>query len=118
MAAVPWGVMILGPSVFGFLAGLLSLYFLYSLGSLVGFVGWVLTLVLLWKMGKELREVNGTFEIWKAIILPFIFVPDEMTKAKQMRGVQAPARSLVVYLFLPTYAFAADLNDIANAPQR
>jgi hypothetical protein len=39
-----------------------------------------------------------------------------MNKAKQMRGVQQPARGFIVYFFLFLYAFAADLNDIAKAP--
>jgi hypothetical protein len=38
-----------------------------------------------------------------------------MQKAKQMAGVQQPARGIVVYVFLWLYAAAADLNDIAKA---
>ena len=44
----------------------------------------------------------------------WILVPGEMAKAKQMAGVQQPARGIVVYLFFWLYAFAADLNDIAK----
>ena len=41
--------------------------------------------------------------------------PQAMQKAKQMAGVQQPARRIVAYVFLWLYAAAADLNDIAKA---
>jgi hypothetical protein len=44
----------------------------------------------------------------------WILVPQEMQKAKQMAGVQQPARGIVVYFFLWLYAAASDLNDIAK----
>jgi hypothetical protein len=116
--AIPYAAIILGPIVFGIIAGILNVGIVSLIGSLVALAGMGVMILSLIKMGKELREVNGTFKIWKAVILPFLFVPDEMAKAKQMRGVQVPARSLVVYFFLAPWAFATDLNDIANAPPR
>jgi len=115
---IPYGVMIVGPVIFNIIAGILNLYILSLVGSLVALAGMILMILSLIKMGKELREVNGTFEVWKAVIVPFIFVPDEMAKAKQMRGVQAPARGFVHYFFIAPWAFAADLNDIANGSTR
>jgi hypothetical protein len=43
-----------------------------------------------------------------------ILVPQEVARAKQMRGVQAPVRSIVIYLFLWSFALASDLNDLAR----
>ena len=58
---------------------------------------------------------------WWPLFIPFynlyfilIMLPAEVTKAKQMAGVQAPARGIVVYFFLWLYALASDLNDIAR----
>jgi hypothetical protein len=63
---------------------------------------------------------NASFAWWPMFI-PFynyywawIMVPAEVTKAKQMMGVQAPTRSIVVYLFLWHFALASDLNDMAR----
>ncbi len=74
---------------------------------------------------KMLGEINGVTKsgtlAWWQIFIPvysyyvmWILVPGEMTKAKQMAGVQQPARGFVVYFFLWLYAAAADLNDIAK----
>ena len=41
-------------------------------------------------------------------------VAPEVSKAKQMLGVQQPTRSLVAYFFLFPYALASDLNDMAR----
>jgi hypothetical protein len=76
------------------------------------------------KMSNELKAASGNPNFaWWPIFIPFynyywawILVPAEMNKAKQMRGLQQPARGIVVYLFFFIYAFAADLNDIAKAP--
>ena len=43
-----------------------------------------------------------------------ILLPQEVTKAKQMRGIQAPTRNIVLYLFLLNFALASDLNDLAR----
>jgi hypothetical protein len=37
-----------------------------------------------------------------------------MAKAKQMSGVQTPARSGFLYFLLLPWAFASDLNDMAG----
>jgi hypothetical protein len=44
----------------------------------------------------------------------WIMVPQEVTKAKQMMGVQAPTRNIVLYIFLFPFALASDLNDMAG----
>jgi len=94
------------------------------IGSLASLAGGILAVLSIIKMTNELKTVTGnaSFAWWPAII-PFyqyywmwVMVPAEMAKAKQMRGIQKPARGFVVYFFLFLYAYAADLNDIANAP--
>jgi hypothetical protein len=74
---------------------------------------------------RMMGELNGVTKsnavAWWQLLVPmynyyvmWILVPGEMAKAKQMAGVQQPARGIVVYLFFWLYAFAADLNDIAK----
>ena len=73
-------------------------------------------------MFAELNSVTNSNTIkWWLLLIPFynyyvmwVLVPQEMTKAKQMSGVQQPTRGFVVYFFLWLYALAADLNDIAR----
>ena len=120
---IPFAVMFGGNILVSILASVTGVYQLAYAGQLFSLVGWVLWMVALWKMSKELDEITGTFKNWWFFLIPIlnlyailILLPQEMTKAKQMRGVQAPTRNLVVYFFFSLYAFAADLNDIAHAP--
>jgi hypothetical protein len=74
------------------------------------------------QMSNEVKSVTGNPNfVWWPIFVPFyslywmlILVPQEVTRAKQMRGVQAPVRSLVIYLFLWPFALASDLNDLVR----
>ena len=92
------------------------------IGNLFGLAAFVIALMSVIKMTNELKAVTGNASFaWWPFIVPIynlywavMLVPGEMAKAKQMRGIQKPPRGLVVYLFLFLYAFAADLNDIAN----
>jgi len=96
-----------------------------SLLALVGFIaGAVVGIKSIINMTNELKSVtqNPAFAWWP-IIIPFynyywawVMVPQEMAKAKQMRGIQTPARGFIVYFIVFLYAFASDLNDIAKAP--
>ena len=87
-------------------------------------VGAVLYLVSAIKMTNELKAVTGNAGFaWWPMFIPvysiywmWILVPQEIAKAKQMRGVQSGPRGIIVYIFFFLYAFAADLNDIAKAP--
>jgi hypothetical protein len=100
-------------------------YFVPALGALsflfflAGIVLYVLSAI---KMIGELKTVtrNEGFAWWP-ILVPiyqyywmWMMVPAEVTRAKQMMGVQAPARGIVVYVFLWHYALASDLNDMAR----
>jgi hypothetical protein len=115
------GLVIFGGSILstilGFIYGPLA-----SLSSLFFLVGMVMYLLSAIKMVNELKTVtrNAAFAWWP-IIVPiynyywlWMLVPAEVKKAKQMMGVQAPARSIVFYVFLWHYAFASDLNDMAR----
>ena len=92
------------------------------IGNLFGLAGSVLAILSIIKMTNELKTVTGNASFaWWPVIIPFygyywmwVMVPAEMAKAKQMRGIQKPARGFVVYFFFFLYAYAADLNDIAN----
>ena len=101
----------------GALALVGSLFYLIGLlgGGIIGIMSAV----------RMLGEINGVTKsgtlAWWQIFIPiysyyvmWIVVPGEMQKAKQMVGVQQPARGIVVYFFLWLYAFSADLNDIAK----
>src|ERR1700722_19582392 len=99
-----------------------SLSFLALLGSLVAFAGVIIGFISAVRMIGELNGVTKSGAVaWWMLLVPiysyyvmWILIPGEMTKAKQMVGVQQPARGFVVYFFLFLYAFAADLNDIAK----
>jgi hypothetical protein len=95
---------------------------LAALGSLVilGGMGWSLFLAI--QMAGELKSVtrNPAFAWWP-IFVPiyslywlWFLVPQEVSKAKQMIGAQAPTRSILLYIFLWRFALASDLNDLAR----
>jgi hypothetical protein len=115
------GLVIFGGSILstilGFIYGPLA-----SLSGLFFLAGMVMYLLSAIKMVNELKTVtrNAAFAWWP-IIVPiynyywlWMLVPAEVKKAKQMMGVQAPARSIVLYVFLWHFALASDLNDMAR----
>jgi hypothetical protein len=90
-----------------------------GLGLLVAIGGAAWYAVLAIQMAKELKGVtrNEAF-VWWPLFVPFysiywacLLVPAEMARAKQLRGVHAPVRPLLYYVFLWHYALASDLND-------
>jgi hypothetical protein len=94
--------------------------------GLLAFVGFIFAAVVglmsVIRMTGELNSVTRSNTVqWWMLLIPFygyyvawVLVPQEVTKAKQMMQVQAPTRSIVVYIFLFMYGLAADLNDIAR----
>jgi hypothetical protein len=90
-----------------------------TLGVLVGGL-WYLILTI--QMATELKAVTGNPSFaWWPVLIPLyqyywllVLLPQEVARAKQMRGVQAPVRSLVLYFFLGNFALASDLNDLAR----
>lgn len=97
--------------------GTTSLSFLVSLP---GSISVLITLFSTMKMVAELNAAAGTtVKVWHIAIPLYnlywlaVVVPGAMAIAKQKAG-KAPPRGAVVYLFLFLYAFAADLNDLAE----
>ena len=41
-------------------------------------------------------------------------LPEQVTKAKQMAGLQKPAMGFIMYFLVCPYALASDLNEIAD----
>jgi hypothetical protein len=93
-----------------------------GVGSLAYLGGMVIALISMFRMLGELNSVTKTNNVqWWMVLIPlynyyvmWILVPQEVARAKQMTGTQAPARNIVLYIFLWLYALAADLNDIAK----
>jgi hypothetical protein len=118
---VPWGVMIGGSIVGSILASVIT-PILGLVSTLALLAGGVMLLLSAIKMVNELKTVTrNTAFAWWPIIVPiynyywmWLLVPAEVTKAKQMMGVQAPTRSIVIYVFAWHLALASDLNDMAR----
>jgi hypothetical protein len=117
---VPLALMI-GGSILGTILAMIygPLGMLAPLFCLAGFALFVLYTI---QMTNELKTAtrNPAFAWWP-IFIPiysmywmWILVPQEVAKAKQLLGVQAPTRGIVLYIFLFQYAFASDLNDLAR----
>jgi hypothetical protein len=112
--------------IFGGVVLSVILAFIYSpLGSLFALfwlVGLIWYVILAIQMANELKAVtrNPSFAWWP-IFVPiyslywmWLLVPQEVTRAKQMIGVQTPTRPIVLYIFLWHFALASDLNDLAR----
>jgi hypothetical protein len=113
-------------TIMGILAGVTGVGALGLVGSLfylVGFLGAAFFgLSATIKMVNEVKSVtkNAAFAWWP-VLVPFynyywlwLMVPAEVKRAKQMMGVQAPPRGIVVYVFLWLYALASDINDMVR----
>jgi predicted transporter len=108
------------------LASALNSSAIAALGGLLGFAvfvfAMVVALVSVFRMIAELNSVTRSGAVpWWSLLIPiysyyvaWVLVPAEVTKAKQMARVQAPARGVIVYVFFWMYALASDLNDIAR----
>jgi hypothetical protein len=116
------GLVIFGGIIISTILGIAVSGALSSLSVLFLLAGMVMYLLSAIKMVGELKTVtrNASFAWWP-ILVPFynyywlwILVPAEVAKAKQAMGVQAPTRSIVIYVFLWHFAFASDLNDMAR----
>jgi hypothetical protein len=118
---LPLAVMFGGVIVCTILAALISWAFsLLSILFVLAGTAWYVLLAI--QMVNEVKAVtrNEAFAWWP-ILIPiyhyywmWILVPQEVTKAKQMLGVQQPTRSIVLYIFLFNFAFASDVNDMVR----
>ena len=121
--AIPLGCMVILPTIFNIIASVAGIGLIGLIGSLAALAGLVIWYINIIKMTNELKSVTGNQAFsWFPYIIPvyniiwtFSVLPQEMQKAKQMRGVQTPARSGILYFLFTPIAFASDLNDIAKA---
>lgn len=110
----------------GIIVGTILTFLLGFVGSLIAMLAVIAGAVLFFlsaiKMINEVKAVtrNPAFPWWP-LIVPFyniyflwFMVPAEVTKAKQMMGVQTPPRSIVLYIFLWSFALASDINDMVR----
>jgi hypothetical protein len=113
---------IIGGSIVGSVLATLVTPILGLISTLCFLAGMVMYLLSAIKMVNELKTVtrNAAFAWWP-ILVPFynyywlwFMVPAEVKRAKQMSGVQAPPRGIVLYVFLWHFALASDLNDMAR----
>jgi hypothetical protein len=108
--------------IIGAVLGALIDPMLAMVGSLIALVGSVLAAVWLIIMLLEVKKVSQDdgFMWWLLFIpcanyyLMWWLLPQQVAKAKQMAGLQTPARHIVLYIFFPLYALPADLNDLAG----
>ncbi len=120
---IPFGIIVVGNIITRVLFMILpvSLYAVANIGQLVVLAGAVLMIYIWVQLVNELKSVtkNPAFAWWPIlvpiynIIYLFTMVPPEVVKAKQMVGAPQPARPPILYFFLPNFALASDLNDIA-----
>jgi hypothetical protein len=93
-----------------------------SLGMLFALAGTAWMVIIAIQMINELKAVtrNAAFPWWPIFVPVYslywawLLVPQEVAKAKQMMGVQAPLRNIVLYIFLWPYALASDINDLVR----
>jgi len=74
------------------------------------------------QMGTELKSAlpDSKF-VWWHLFIPiygyyvgWILLPAEVARAKQALGIQKPPQNIVLYILLGPFAFATDMNDIAQ----
>ena len=91
-----------------------------SAPSFAQLAGMALTVVPMIMMLREVASITGKLLPWWHFIIPIyglywvmVKVRAEVGDAKQKSG-KAPARSGLLYLFVPLYSMASDLNDLAE----
>ena len=118
---VPIALIMGGQILGGVLASLID-PMLAMVGSLIAFVGMILTLVWMISMLLEVKKVtqDDSF-MWWLVFIPCVnyyllwwALPQQVTKAKQMAGLQTTSRHIVLYIFFLMYALPADLNELAG----
>jgi hypothetical protein len=119
---LPIAVMFGGSIIGTVLAIALSSPALSLLSTLSVLGGGIWYLLFTIQMVNELKAVTGNAGFaWWPVLVPFynyywllVLLPQEVAKAKQMRGVQTPTRNIILYFFLGNFALASDLNDLVR----
>jgi hypothetical protein len=102
------------------ISSLAAVFSLLQLVFFLGGAGWFVFLTI--GMVNELKSVTQNANLaWWPILVPFygmywawFVIPAEVAKAKQLLGIQQPARPIVLYIFLWAFALASDLNDMVR----
>jgi hypothetical protein len=117
---IPLGI-IVGGQILGTILAVVITPFLSLIGSLIALAGSVLAIITVIGMTNELNTASGESLPWWPMIIPLynlywavMMVPAAMATAKQRAGSRTPPRGASLYFLIFLYAFAADLNDIAN----
>lgn len=121
---VPILVGIGGSFGFSIISAVLGVGLIAHLGNLAYLAGMLWFLVNALRALDEMRNAAGdpAFPRWPIIvpiysIIYFLsMVPQQVQKAKQMRGLPATTSHLALYFFLPVFALQTDLNELAAAP--
>jgi hypothetical protein len=111
--------------IFGIIAGIAGSAIIGLLGSLVSLVAFLAGAFFFvmgtMKMVGEIKSVTNNQKIvWWHVLIPVygvywtvLLLPQEVANAKRTVGAAEPTRSPVLYFFLPLFALASDINDIA-----
>jgi hypothetical protein len=118
---LPLAVMF-GGSILGVILAVAITPTLGIVSTLAVLGGAIWYLVLTIQMCNELKAVTGNPKFaWWPVLIPIyqyywllVLLPQEVGRAKQMRGVQAPVRHIILYFFFGPWALASDLNDLAR----
>jgi hypothetical protein len=102
------------------ISSLATIFALLQLLFVLGGTGWFLFLTI--PMVNELKSVTQNASLaWWPLFVPvysmywaWFIIPAEVTKAKQLLGVQQPPRPIVLYIFLWPFALASDINDMVR----
>jgi hypothetical protein len=118
---LPFAVIVGGSVVCTTLSILVSSVFsVLQLLFVFGGLGWFIYLTI--PMVNELKTVTQNANLaWWPLLVPvysmywaWFLIPAEVSRAKQLLGVQQPPRPIVIYIFLWPFALASDLNDMVR----
>ena len=116
------GLVVFGGALLSIVLAVLVNPLFTLLGVVVVLAGALWSFLLAVVMIGEVKSVtrNRQFGWFPALLVPFysmywawILVPQEVARAKQLRGVQRPPQSILLYIFLWHFALASDLNELA-----
>jgi hypothetical protein len=119
MLAIGWGAPYVGGPVLGTILASITGFGLFA--TILWLAGSIVAGHLLKKMVEELKALTNDTSVNPVLmyvpglnqIFCFLHVHGIMERARAQRGLRSPAKAKWMYLILPWYALAADLNDLA-----